>query len=63
VENSAESKYSNMQEGARRHKEKLSLAENMVMMAKQGRFVVQDANKDGGVLNFYSDTIDVVNKR
>lgn len=53
-----------MQEGARRHKEKLSLADNMARLAREGKFVVSaGADQEGGVLNFYSDTIDVVQKR
>ena len=65
TENSAESKYSNMQEGARRHKEKLQLADNMARLAREGKFVVSaNSNQEGGgVLNFYSDTIDTVQKR
>lgn len=66
MENSMESKYSNMQEGARRHQEKLKLANKMAKLARDGKFVVSanDGNEGaGGVLNFYSDTIDAVNKR
>ena len=56
IENSAESKYSNSQEGARRHQEKLALAQNMVKLAQEGKFIVSapENPEAGGVLNFYN---------
>ena len=44
----------------------MKLANKMAKLARDGKFVVSanDGNEGaGGVLNFYSDTIDAVNKR
>lgn len=63
IENQAESKYSSAQEGARRHDEKIALAKSMARLAGKGKFVVSDQSQSTGILDFYHNTMDVIQKR
>ena len=61
-ESDAEVKQGNNMEGMRRHKEKMTLVQGMETMASRQKMVVA-GNNGQKVLEFYNQTVDMVQKR
>jgi hypothetical protein len=62
MESNAEANQGNNMEGMRRHKEKMVLVGGMAGMASKQKMVVAGANGQK-VLEYYNNTVDMVQKR